>query len=129
MTERQEVGNVHPEVRERALVDRNTLREYRYVAGQLTEHGMGPYLVMNDPQGEQTDPEKVSIVVISPHRRSDAFWEVFHGLTRELRGVAAGRISETQRRFVTAKIAKIKIESLVHADNSHITRLRDNPLR
>lgn len=128
MIERQKAGSIHPEVRERTLVDRNTLREYRYIAGQLTEHGIGPYLVMDDPQGVQTDPEKVSIIVISPHRRSDAFWETIHGLAKELKGVAADKIAEVRQTFVAGKIARIKVEASESLDNSYLAKIR-NPLR
>jgi len=129
MTEK-DIGQIDkPAQREKALVDASTLESYKYVAGQLTEKGIGAYLVMPDSQVEQVNPDKVSIIVVTPHRRSDAFWETVHGLTRELRHVTAERISEVRQNFVAGKIARIKADASVSGSNPYILRLRAHPLR
>lgn len=124
------IGQIgQPAQKEKALVNASTLESFKYVAGELTEEGIGAYLVMPDPQAEHIDPDKIPIIVITPHRRSDAFWETLHGLTRELRGVTAERISEVRQNFVAGKIARIKAEAPMHRGNSYISRLKGHPLR
>ncbi|PIR79812.1 MAG: hypothetical protein COU25_03530 [Candidatus Levybacteria bacterium CG10_big_fil_rev_8_21_14_0_10_35_13] len=127
MTETDQGQIKQPAQRERTLVDSTTFESYRFVAGQLTESGIGPYLVMEDPQVEQTDPHKVTVVVISPHRRSDAFWEIAHGLAQELRHVTEEKILEVRQNFVAGKIAEIKAEAAVYGRSPYANPKLRNP--
>ncbi|OGH06400.1 MAG: hypothetical protein A2171_02300 [Candidatus Levybacteria bacterium RBG_13_35_9] len=122
-----QADQAHPAVREQALVNPATFESYRYVAGQLTESGMGAYLVMEDPKGKQADFDKVPVIVVSPHRRSDAFWETAHGLAHELKGVAKDRIAEVRQRFVAGKIAHIRAETMVYGSNPYANPHLRNP--
>lgn len=122
-----QADQTHPAVREQALVDPATFESYRYVAGELTNQGIGLYLVTEDPSIQQMDPAKVPVVVLSPHRRSDAFWETAHGLVRELKGVAKDRIVEVRQRFVAGKIAHIRAETMVYGSNPYANPHLRNP--
>ena len=120
MREKDQVQIEQPAQRERAFVNSQDFETYHYIATRLTDEGLGAYLVMEDPEVTHVEgQDRIPIVVISPHRRSDIFWETVHGLTRELRHVTAERISEVRKNFMAGKIARIKEEAVVYGRNPY----------
>src|SRR3990167_8961666 len=105
--------------KEKVLVGSETFESYRYIANQLTEEGLGPYLIMEDPESAETDAEKKPIFVVSPAARSDAFWETVSELANGLKGVAKEKIAEVRERIVLGKIQRIRAETAEYSHNPY----------